>query len=372
MGESKIGIYHRIMERENFEVAAKDIFMLIQNAQKNMPNKPRALYVDIDGHRNKAGGFDQDMFELQKEFGMTVLLPFVQEMHFPLFSIENPNEQNNNIPEKLQIFHTESQEDDGLEKLYIENYSNTEFIMEPEVYNYLKHFSDLLKEYNEWDIWQRTDGEEQFDKMGLIKMWYGHLREIMNELFNNFIHGNLLSATAMIRTLIECYVYISILLKEQNSGLADEWFLCSIMKKIKKDHDLSDEFVRQIKGYCVVRGFDFKEVYHRYSKKNENSWLSGVINKEKITFRDACEYLNKPEIYKDFQYLCSFVHGQDVYTKMMPFTFYSSIYQKLYLMSEYIFASIRMFEIEKSLEERIWDLEDELIVLGEKYIYESN
>ena len=88
MGESKIGIYHRIMERENFEVAAKDIFMLIQNAQKNMPNKPRALYVDIDGHRNKAGGFDQDMFELQKEFGMTVLLPFVQEMHFPLFSIE--------------------------------------------------------------------------------------------------------------------------------------------------------------------------------------------------------------------------------------------------------------------------------------------
>lgn len=41
-------------------------------------------------------------------------------------------------------------------------------------------------------------------------------------------------------------------------------------------------------------------------------------------------------------------------------------------MSEYIFASIRMFEIEKSLEERIWDLEDELIVLGEKYIYESN
>ncbi len=50
MSESKIGIYHRIMARENFEVAAKDIFMLIQNAQKNMPNKPRALYVDIDGH----------------------------------------------------------------------------------------------------------------------------------------------------------------------------------------------------------------------------------------------------------------------------------------------------------------------------------
>ena len=46
--------------------------------------------------------------------------------------------------------------------------------------------------------------------------------EMMNELFNNFIHGNLLSAAAMTRTLIECYVYINILLQEQDLQLAED------------------------------------------------------------------------------------------------------------------------------------------------------
>lgn len=64
MAEKAIALYHRIMKRENFETAAQDLFQLLVNAQKREPNKPRILYVDIDGHRNGAGGFDRDMLEL--------------------------------------------------------------------------------------------------------------------------------------------------------------------------------------------------------------------------------------------------------------------------------------------------------------------
>ena len=124
MEEKQIALYHRIMRRENFEAAAKDLFQLLVSAQKKAPNQPRVLYVDIDGHRNAEDGFDRDMFELQKEF----LLPYFTEIHFPLYSVVNEKEQNNHIPEGLQISNAENKKDDSLNELYLENYSNTEFM----------------------------------------------------------------------------------------------------------------------------------------------------------------------------------------------------------------------------------------------------
>ncbi len=84
-----IAIYHRIYKRENFETAAKDLMRLIYMAQVKSPDEPRALYVDIDGHKTESGGFDEDMQELQTEFGLGVLLQFVEELHFPLISVKN-------------------------------------------------------------------------------------------------------------------------------------------------------------------------------------------------------------------------------------------------------------------------------------------
>ena len=101
MTRQRIAIYHRVMKRENFEVAAKDLFRLLVNAQKQSPDQPRVLYVDIDGHRDKAGGFDNDMFELQAQFGMGFLAQYFEEV--PLYSIKNPKQQNNDIPERLEI-----------------------------------------------------------------------------------------------------------------------------------------------------------------------------------------------------------------------------------------------------------------------------
>ena len=45
-----VALYHRIMRRENFEKAAKDLFDLLKTAQIETPNIDRVLYVDIDGH----------------------------------------------------------------------------------------------------------------------------------------------------------------------------------------------------------------------------------------------------------------------------------------------------------------------------------
>lgn len=368
MDKDNIAIYHRIMKRENFEVAAKDLFRLLKEAQRNEPDKARILYVDIDGHRNEAGGFDQDMFELQKEFGIGFLLQFFQEVHFTLVSVKNSEKQNNNIPEELQIFEAENKKDTSLDDLYIENYSNTEFMSEQNVYNYLKHFSNFLKDYNEYDDWNKEYKREKFDKNRLISLWYSHLKELIVELFNNFIYGNLLSVAAMTRTLIECYVYVSILMKEQSNELSEEWFLCSLMMKVKKNDNLESKAIEKIKSYCKESGLDFEEVYNRFPKNNENAWLTRVIKKKRVTFHDACEYLGEVEIYEDYQHLCAFVHGQDIYSKMMPFTFYSSIYSKLYIMSSYIFKSLRIFKIDEKLENTINMLEEELWELGAEYL----
>jgi len=43
------------------------------------------------------------MLELQKEFGLGFLLPYFTEVHFPLCSVTNTKEQNNDIPMEEEI-----------------------------------------------------------------------------------------------------------------------------------------------------------------------------------------------------------------------------------------------------------------------------
>lgn len=58
----------------------------------------------------------------------------MEELHFPLGSFMNKGKQNNDVPEMLIIGNTQNERDDSLEELYIENYSNTEFMSEDDVY----------------------------------------------------------------------------------------------------------------------------------------------------------------------------------------------------------------------------------------------
>ncbi len=98
-----IALYHFVYAHEDFDITAKILMNLISNAQKKHPGKPRHLYIDIEGHRNAEGGFDQDMFELQTNFMIEFLLEYLTEVHMPLASLKNTENQVNRIPNKLAI-----------------------------------------------------------------------------------------------------------------------------------------------------------------------------------------------------------------------------------------------------------------------------
>lgn len=96
-------IYHVVRPNEGFEKTAHILHRLIREAQKQKPNEPRTLFLDIEGHRNDQGGFDNDMFELQSKFAGEFLMQFLIEAHLPLYHIKNPKPQNNEVPDELNI-----------------------------------------------------------------------------------------------------------------------------------------------------------------------------------------------------------------------------------------------------------------------------
>ncbi len=98
-----IAIYHFVFKNENFEKSAQIIFDLVRKAQENSPNQKRILYLDIEGHKNKKGGFDNGMFELQRHFILGFLMPYLSEVHMPLLVVKNTKIQRNDLPDELKI-----------------------------------------------------------------------------------------------------------------------------------------------------------------------------------------------------------------------------------------------------------------------------
>lgn len=96
-------IYHIVYEHEKFEDAASTIFGLVSNSQKSSPGCKRTLYLDIEGHRNQEGEFDNDMFELQSKYMFEFLFKYLSKVYMPLGAFENKKKQRNDIPEKFYI-----------------------------------------------------------------------------------------------------------------------------------------------------------------------------------------------------------------------------------------------------------------------------
>ena len=91
-------IYHRVYAHESYEAACKSICRLIKTAIETQPGKPRHLFLDIDGHRNRAGGFDDDMFKLQTQFIIKEIMPYITRVFMPLGQYRNGKRQRNNFP----------------------------------------------------------------------------------------------------------------------------------------------------------------------------------------------------------------------------------------------------------------------------------
>lgn len=96
-------IYHVIRPADDFDQAAHALLECVQKAQEIAPGAPRALYLDIEGHRNAEGGFDHDMYELQRNYVLEFLGPFLTSVHMPLGNFEPEGVQFDDVPEALEI-----------------------------------------------------------------------------------------------------------------------------------------------------------------------------------------------------------------------------------------------------------------------------
>lgn len=96
-----------------------------------------------------SGGGQKKAAALQKDFCIGFLLPYFTEIHMPLGSFGNAKGQENQVPDQFEIFHGSGGKDDSLDDLYLENYSNTEFVSEEDVHEFLSHVSELLETFHD-------------------------------------------------------------------------------------------------------------------------------------------------------------------------------------------------------------------------------
>lgn len=98
-----LDLYHRIHAEENFDDAAHTLFDLVAYTRRTFPGARRQLFLDIDGHRTPTDAFDEDMFEIQRDFLLGFLMPFLTEIHMPLARASNPHPQREDLPDELRI-----------------------------------------------------------------------------------------------------------------------------------------------------------------------------------------------------------------------------------------------------------------------------
>ncbi|MFH8407415.1 HNH endonuclease [Streptomyces sp. NPDC018019] len=98
-----IALYHDMRVEEDFTKCATRLFSILKKAAAMSPGAPRYLYLDVQGHRNVAGGYDADALEIIREFLLGVLSPYLTEISTPLYRARNPGPQREDIPEVLNI-----------------------------------------------------------------------------------------------------------------------------------------------------------------------------------------------------------------------------------------------------------------------------
>lgn len=103
--EDYAGIYHRMYAHEDFETTAEILLKLVHQQAQEHPTWGRVLFLDIDGHRNEKGGFDQDAWELQHHFILGYLSQFLCGINTPLLNTKRWSiaKQSNDVPAKMNF-----------------------------------------------------------------------------------------------------------------------------------------------------------------------------------------------------------------------------------------------------------------------------
>jgi len=102
-GRDGVALYHAVLADEDFERTVFNLLQLLQKAQREYPGQKKSLYIDIEGHRNAAGGFDRDMLELQSKFATDFLIQFLSRIVMPMATLENPHPQKDEVPGALTL-----------------------------------------------------------------------------------------------------------------------------------------------------------------------------------------------------------------------------------------------------------------------------
>ena len=102
--EDIVAILHRVGPFDRFNDAALAVFQFLKDTQAQFPDKPRHLFIEIEGHEGPQNGFDADFFEFQQDFLLGFLGVYFTGMHLPATgSLMNKEEQKNSMPERLDI-----------------------------------------------------------------------------------------------------------------------------------------------------------------------------------------------------------------------------------------------------------------------------
>ena len=286
---------------ENFSRRRPRILcLLVYAAEKKEPGKPRILYLDIDGHRNAQNGFDVDMLELQKEFGLNFLLPFLTEIHFPMISMRNNNAQRNDVPEQLEIFRARNEKNHSLDDLYVENFSHTEYQLEESVYAYLKVGLRFLKRYHELDVTllppepprpaelsaSVASSHAGADQRALQYVCRGEICFPAAAMTMN--SDGVLCLWKGAKAGEECPPF---------GGLVPLW---DDPRPPQREWGAVAGGVKIVYELCSDWNRDPEETIRRFKKGNENEWLASVLpSKGRISFHQACEYLQEKGALSD-------------------------------------------------------------------------
>lgn len=104
------------------------------------------------------------------------------------------------------------------------------------------------------------------------------MRELINELFNMFVGGNLFSAAAMTRTLMECCVYGKVLKQEKSARPFGR--LVSLRDDPQPPRPGWGAAAGKTQNcVCTLQRMEPRagETIRRFKKGNENEWLVSVI-----------------------------------------------------------------------------------------------
>lgn len=101
--EKGVGLYHEVWLNDTFDHAAKALFRIVRSAEDDYPGVPRLLYVDVHGHRDESGEFDDEIRQLD-EFVRTTLALYVTSYPMLLTGEQGENpQQRNDVPERITV-----------------------------------------------------------------------------------------------------------------------------------------------------------------------------------------------------------------------------------------------------------------------------